>query len=366
MPTTGAELGRELDLIVDKPYTGFFDAAKKNRLFLMAFINLTEKKYNSLDRQQVYDELTHFLKTGVEHTVRNGRVYTKPLQIASVSIAVNDVGIVTYLPHDLAVNDSVTISDAQGVAGLNVTAGVVSVVSPTEFRVNIAGATGAYVPNSGKFVSPIMLPDYHHLLSVECVYEDVSKYANVRIECAEGNPATIRLNRPVDIRTGDRITISGVTGNTAVNGTWYVRKVGLERYKLYVDSDFQVPVVSNQAYNSGGLVRREVRNYAMPYVSDQKISSFGTASVSYPKFEISEGFLKLEPAPVKIVIDYMTEGAVIPTVRIDVSDNVTDLELYYPKKFLVRLVNEAADLQHLAMRDLSQYQAQTQETIENP
>jgi hypothetical protein len=93
---------------------------------------------------------------------------------------------------------------------------------------------------------------------------------------------------------------------------------------------------------------------------------FSDATFDFPKFEISEGYLIFEPAPNRIRIDYMTEGAVSPTPRIDVNDNATDLELYYNKKFLVRLVNEAADLFNLQQRDLSQYQAQTQETIENP
>jgi hypothetical protein len=367
MATTGAELGRELDLLVDKPYTAFFDNAKKNRLLTMAFVNLREKKYNNLDRQQVYDELTHFLKTGVQKPIRDGRIYTKPIQVVGLVFSPTDITYTTAVPHGLVVGDNVTVTDVQGVALANVAnSPVLTVVSETEFTIGVVGASGTYVALTGVMKYSNMLPDYHHLLSVECEYEEVLRYKDVKVECAEGTPIVVRFNRPVDFRTGEVIRISGVTGNTAANGDYYVRKVGLDRYELYQDADFLVPVASNFPYNSGGIVRRVVKEYAMPYVSDQKISTFGEATKRYPKFEIAQGFLKFEPRPSSIVIDYMTSGVDVPTVRIDVVDTVTDLELYYPKKFLMRLVNEAADLFHLSVRDLSQYQAQTQETIENP
>lgn len=367
MATTGFELGRELDLLVDKPYTTFFDNAKKNRLLTMAFINLREKKYNSLDRQQVYDELTHFLKTEVSKPVRNGRLYTGPIQVVGLVVTPTQIEYEVAVPHDLVVGDLVTIRDVQGVPLANVSnVPIVSVSGVKSFVVSVSNAVGVYVPLSGVMTSENMLSDYHHLLSVRCVYSEVRRYSDVKVDCAEGTPIVVRFNRPVDLRTGEQVEISGVTGNTAANGTFYVRKVGLDRYQLFVDENFLVPVASNFPYNSGGIVRRVIEQYAMPYVSDQKISVFGEATKRYPKFEVAQGFIKFSPIPSSVVVDYMTTGLDTPIVRIDVSDNVTDLELYYPKKFLMRLVNEAADLFHLSVRDLSQYQAQTQETIENP
>jgi hypothetical protein len=368
MPTFGVDLSNELSLLVDKAYTGYLDPAKQNRLFLMAYINLVEKKYNNLDRQQVFDELSYFIKTGVSVPMRNGKVYTQPLQLSGVSLLPNDVVQLTSIyGHELVVGDIVNVSGVQGLLNLNGGPYVVTaVLSPTVFEVIVIGVTGVYVLNSGSFTSSNMLPDYHHLLSLKASYVLSSRYSGVKVIGAAGTPVLLKLNRPVDFRTGELMRVSGVTGNVAANGDYYVKRVGNTGYELFIDEDLQLPVSSVSAYNGGGVISRVLEVYATPYVSDQKISSFGKADKEFPKYEVSQGMLKVEPAPSSIELDYMTEGAVIPTVRIDVLDSVTDLELYYPKKLLVRLVNEAADLQHLSMRDLTQYQAQTQETIENP
>jgi hypothetical protein len=114
MPTTGAELSRELDLQVDKAYTGYLDPAKKNRLFLMAYIQLAEKKYNQMDRQQVYDELTHFVKTDVPVQMRSDKIYTFPLQVNTAVFSGGVLTITTWKENQLQVNDTVNYSARKG------------------------------------------------------------------------------------------------------------------------------------------------------------------------------------------------------------------------------------------------------------
>jgi hypothetical protein len=226
-----------------------------------------------------------------------------------------------------------------------------------------------YVPNTGSVTSDKIIFDYHHLLTVECIY--VRQYIkNNIVDATNATPIVIKVEGRTDLRSGEKVTITGVTGNLTANGIYYLKKLyayeGYSKYSLYQDKDLTIPVAGFGPYNSGGEIKKEFDNYAVQRISDQKISIFSDATVEFPKFQVSEGYLVFEPAPNKIRIDYMTEGQVSPTPRIDVNDDATDLELYYNKKFLVRLVNEAADLFSLQQRDLSQYQAQTQETIENP
>lgn len=369
MPTTGLELSRELDLQIDKDYSGYLSPAKKNRLFLMAYINLLEKKYNGLDRQQVYDELTHFLKVDKEYEVRNGKIYTSPLQISVLTYAPGTSTITTVLDHGLLVGDVVQLNNVQGVSGISGNFTIQQVLTPKQFTISQQTFSGVYVPNTGNVTSDKIIFDYHHLLTVECIY--TRQYIkNKIVDATNATPIVIKVEGRTDLRSGEKVTITGVTGNLSANGIYYLKKLyayeGYSKYSLYQDKDLTIPVAGFGPYNSGGEIKKEFDNYAVQRISDQKISIFSDATVEFPKFQVSEGYLVFEPAPNKIRIDYMTEGQVSPTPRIDVNDNATDLELYYNKKFLVRLVNEAADLFSLQQRDLSQYQAQTQETIENP
>ena len=364
MPTTGAELSRELDLQVDKAYTGYLDPAKKNRLFLMAYIQLAEKKYNQMDRQQVYDELTHFVKTDVPVQMRSDKIYTFPLQVNTAVFSGGVLTITTWKENQLQVGDTVNLSGFAGLVNVPSSAVVSSVTSANTFSVAATNVTGVHTPFSGTVIWDGLLSDYHHLLTVKCLYDN--ELFSPIVGATNSSPVVIEFRDRTNLRTGEQVEVRNVTGNTAANGLVYVKKVGARRYSLFSDSRLSNPIVGNGTYNSGGVVVRSEDSYANVLVSDQKTSSFQVASEKYPKVQISQGYLTFSPKPDSILIDYMTEGAVSPTVRIDVLDNVTDLELYYSKKLLTRLINEAADIFSLQARDLSQYQAQTNETVENP
>jgi hypothetical protein len=273
------------------------------------------------------------------------------------------------LDHGLLAGDVIQINNVQGVLGISGNFTIQQVLTPKQFTVSQQTFSGVYVPNTGSVTSDKIIFDYHHLLTVECIY--VRQYIkNNIVDATNATPIVIKVEGRTDLRSGEKVTITGVTGNLTANGIYYLKRLyayeGYSKYSLYQDKDLTIPVAGFGPYNSGGEIKKEFDNYAVQRISDQKISIFSDATVEFPKFQVSEGYLVFEPAPNKIRIDYMTEGQVSPTPRIDVNDDATDLELYYNKKFLVRLVNEAADLFSLQQRDLSQYQAQTQETIENP
>jgi hypothetical protein len=56
------------------------------------------------------------------------------------------------------------------------------------------------------------------------------------------------------LASGAQVYISGVTGNTAANGTFYVTVLSPTTFSLYSDAARTVPVAGNGAYVSGGMI----------------------------------------------------------------------------------------------------------------
>lgn len=58
------------------------------------------------------------------------------------------------------------------------------------------------------------------------------------------------------LANGQQVTVAGVGGNAAANGTWYAKTTGYTSttFALYQDSGLSNPVVGTGAYTSGGTV----------------------------------------------------------------------------------------------------------------
>jgi hypothetical protein len=56
------------------------------------------------------------------------------------------------------------------------------------------------------------------------------------------------------LHNGQQITISGVTGNTAANGTFYIKKNTATTFSLYSDANLTTAVAGNGAYAAGGTI----------------------------------------------------------------------------------------------------------------
>jgi len=137
------------------------------------------------------------------------------------------------------------------------------------------------------------ISDYRHLLAIKCKY---LSYIDVAVTgVTNASPIVVTVNRQNNLRTGDRVAISGVVGNTNANGTFYVKKMGSYRIGLYADKNFITPVAGNGAYVFGGNISRVFYEYAKPYFSDRKISIYGKPTVDHPKFELATGEIKIYP-----------------------------------------------------------------------
>ena len=104
--------------------------------------------------------------------------------------------------------------------------------------------------------------------------------------------------------------------------------------------------------------------------SDRKTSPYHRATEENPKF-IAENdgtstprSFRITPASnlTTISIDYVRT----PPHEIDVTDNSTTLEDYYPNKFLYRLMDECVSNFGIQTKDYNTSQAAKQDIIENP
>jgi autotransporter-associated beta strand protein len=68
------------------------------------------------------------------------------------------------------------------------------------------------------------------------------------------NTSPLTITTPIDATNGlfdgDQVTISGVGGNTAANGVFYVGNVTFDSFQLYQDAGLTIPVVGNGVYTS--------------------------------------------------------------------------------------------------------------------
>lgn len=366
MAITGQILSRLLDEQVDKAYSGYLDPAKKNRLFNKAFTEVIEKKYRGLDTQQEYDELSNLIKIDQPFIPRNGFVATSPYLITSlVYNSVTGLATVTTgTNHLIQVNDIIEVSGVLGFTPpINGTFLVLLITNNTIVFTAPAGATGAYVANSGKIIGGPMIPNYHHFLSARCNYLISDRYINANIVAASNlAPIVIKTKQKTDLRTFQRVSISGVNGNTAANGVFFIKRYSYDTFALYQDEALTIPVVGNGTYVNGGTIGSFLRRMATQLTPDSKGAPINRPNNFFPSYQVTDNKLFFSPIPQGVSIDYISDIE----YQIDVNDGVLDLSLIYPEKLLYRLVNDAARQFNLETRDLSQYNAQASETIQNP
>ena len=363
---TGSEFSLIFDSKIDKAYSAFYNSTKKNRLFKEALLTSIEKKYRSMDTQKEYDEISTAIKTGVTYSLNSNTIATAPIQVSLVSAVTTTVTVTTFLPHNLAVGDSFTIAGVSGgITNINGTFTVTSVPSSTTFTYTAAGSpTGGYTLNTGYITYDKMISDYLHLLTVKTKFSLDLDLVDIE-SISNSSPILITINGQNNLRTGEQIYVSGVSGNTNANGYSYIKKINRYKIALYSDAKLTTPVAGNSNFFVGGSISRVFYNYATQQISDRKISVFNPPTVDYPSYEMGRNrikFLPLAETCSEITIDYISND-----IKFIVSTDTTiDLEQYYPAKFLYYVADEAANLFAQAVKDGELFQSSDFETKANP
>lgn len=346
---TGKEVLKITENKIDKSYSKYLDPTKWNRLFRMGLFNLSEKKYMGLSTQKEFDELRFAVKTDQVFQVRNSKISITPIIITNIVQNGLSVRITTLGDHNLLQNDVITISGVQGIVtipNINSNFVVYAIVNASQFEVAVSSfISGPYVANTGSLTHSQMIADYLHLFAVKC--QTVQDIRNLQVETVKNiTPAVVTLSKPNNLATGEKIVISG-SPNTSVNGTFFYEAINAKKGRLWKNEARTIPAICTPSTTHGGQVSRVFYNYAEPQYSDRKISAFEDVSADSPKNETADGFLKFMPDTSEITIDYYAK----PSVQIDVTDDITDLELVYPAKFIYRLIDEVIAIYTLPSRD---------------
>jgi hypothetical protein len=331
-----------------------------------AFLRIIEDRYTQLPFQKSLDEEGYLITSNALFNVNNNQIYTAPLVVSNITTTGT---VTTYLPHNCNSGDTVTIANAQGFSVNPSGPYVITVTGTNTFTIAYTG-TGTYTANSATITYANMIADYWHVLSIRPYFE--KQIYNLSVTNAtNATPIVLTLSQYNQLRTGDKIVVSGIVGSPApppsnnANGTFYIKVLNNFKIALYSDQDLQVPVAGNKNYVSGGIVSKTYWNDAKPYLPRTKISVLNTPTPDKPRFENAERFIKIYPLNVtcpKIEIDYVRQ----PDVFIDVADDVIDLTAYYPEKFLFHLTDVAAQMFAMPTRDPELNRMSSQQIQENP
>lgn len=370
---TGQELYKYTQTLIDKDYSGYLDNTKANRLMRSALYSAIKSKYKDLSTQQIYDELSFLIKTGVGKTPSDNRVLLAPVSVSSVSIISSGGGVsvlefTTSTPHYLTAGDNVYLSGVSGLSSstlINRSAGhVTTSAGGYTFRIQISSTTtGTYTSNSGSAYGDGYIIDYMHSMTMEATFI-VPMSASV-VSLSNTSPIVLKLDEKTKLRTGCRIRISGAAGNTAANTDCYVKQLSGVSYELYEDQALSTPLAGDGAYTGGATVKWLYTRFCTPYLSDRKISSLGEPTYDNPKFEDTEKSIKIYPSNL-VCSDLSIDYIATPSVDIDVADNYRNLSHVYNDDFLYYVALRFAQLFAESVKDQSLFQTSQVEIVSNP
>lgn len=169
-----------------------------------------------------------------------------------------------YDPFSVAIPDNISVIAAQGGGNwIN----FFSLVVPSPLGVATRGtssfiedgadwATVAAGQTATIYTMPAPQLGFGEQVSVGAMIDVQSNAPAINVTGCTGSGvnAVVTLSNVVGLATGDRVFISGATGNTAINGGFYYSVSG-STIALFSDAALSVPIVGNGAYVSGGVVQ---------------------------------------------------------------------------------------------------------------
>lgn len=363
---TGQYFDYLFDQKTDKAYTAYLDDAKKERLYRIALIEAIEQKYQAGDKQKVYDELFGIVKTNIQAIPLNNEVIANDVLVINIVIGATTITVSTSGAHNLTTGDNVTINGVTGTGAapgaINGSAQNVTVLTSTTFTMPIT-TTGTYT--SGGVITYNnggLLSNYLHLLAMKTRFD---KSVTTISAATAAAPGKITITAPL-LRSGMKVKISGATGMTDLNGEFYVKKVGTNKFTLYDNKALDIPVTTTGSYNANTATLYIINeNWARPIFSDRKFSPYASATISTPYYELAEKRFKIFPSDETCDYAYF-DFVSAPTVFIDPADTTVELTDTYDEKFLYYVLDTAVKLFAGPTRDQMLYQLETKEIIDNP
>lgn len=193
------------------------------------------------------------------------------------------------------------------------------------------------------------IADYMHMMNLRA--EFAIAYSGVYISSlSNSTPIRYTTSSQTNLRSGDSVVITGVTGNTNANGIRYIKQISDKMGSLYSDALLTNPIASNGTYSStSGRISMLVNEYAKDLKTNRKFSALNKPTVYDPFYEIANTDVIIYPIEHtcrEITVDYISTP-----VYIDCGDGSTDLLQVYSMRFLLFLADETARLMGLYSRD---------------
>lgn len=377
---TGAYLSKLFFQVAGQAYTGYLDPTKQNRLFEKAFIQAVERRFLNKQDQKVKDEINNLISiNNVLTVINNNSFYGLPLPIVNLTVSTTTWTLTTFLPHNVAVGNTINLSGILGfVTPPNGNQAVLTTPTPTTLTFTATTSTGTYTPNSGvEYLVNGSLQDYFHTLTLKAKFLKTINGLNGVINglpvitgASNTSPIVVTLFNYNDFRDYEQVTISGITGNTNANGTFYIKKLNDFNFSLYSDSLLQTPVAGNGVYGGIPVLSRVYYNYLRLLNSDEKISSLNKPTEKSPRLEVANGLLVIDPLTFpcqEVTIDYIKKPLSVYTSGfvIDITDSVLNLSLYYNEKLLLSVVDEAVLIFSQEVRDPEMQAAAMEQISDN-
>jgi hypothetical protein len=347
MAYTGVQIFADLKRLTSEYISDAINPAIGNYILKKGLFETIEENYKNLAVQKNKDELGSLIKTEKLFNIYNNGVNVGNVPISSVIVASATTYTIAFLwEHHLGASVAIAISEVLGTTNANgsysytagvPTAGQYAVVDSTTITVSVVSAVGTYTEDTGIMTNANIIKDYLHLLTAKIVFNQATKYTVSGATFA--SPIVITINENNNLRTNEKILISGVVGNTNANATSYIKKQQLKTMALYSDEDLATAVAGNAAYTSGGIVKRVVESYCKPQDSDKKID-FYKGTVKNPLIETTQKQMMVYPkdkGAASIYMDYITTE----TKQLTVTSTI-DYELFYNRTFLDKVVNKSA------------------------
>ena len=225
-----------------------------------------------------------------------------------------------------------------------------------------------FTPINGNIVS-LTTNSINHILSAKAKYlkqiEDM-----VVVDASNSTPIIIETFNATNIRRGDIIKITGIQGNVAANGEFYVLPLNKFKFALYSTPGTSNPVAGSGTYvqSFNVLFQRVYYNYCQMVKADERANSWKGATVTFPLYEYSLDNVKFYPSnttegyPVEVTMNYVTSNV----VYFDLADSQIDYLQTYPEKFIYNVINFAARSFDLSFRDYAAAQVVQQDIQTNP
>jgi hypothetical protein len=354
---TGADFDKSFDRRVDQPYTDYYSPAQKRVFYKKVIRQAIMDKLKLMNNQFRFDEIKGLVVRKREIDATSGRIMTNAINVVSFNFATQT--ITTNIVHNALVGQTINL-DLQG--SLTTFTGTPTVVSVTDNTIVVSGVPDIGVFESGSIITLQTVSDYLNFQAVKVVYELPT---DIEIEGMQSdvNKIVLILKNKKTLRTGMKVIISGVLGNTNANGERFVKQVGANSFQLYSDSTLRVPIVSNSFYLGGGEIVRHLESDCFQKQPDQRVDAVNKPTFMTPYYEMAENAIVFDPKEniVKAKLDYVKEPNVYP----DPDDDLYDLENDFSLDFLEYAIDVGARLFSLEIQDLNQLGADNQQVIIN-